>query len=137
MPDLGAINWLAVVVAIVVAQVVGFLWYGPLFSKQWMAALGRTEEDIRAEGPGPAIFIGIVHSVLIAIALAILLTMSDTPDLVSGIKLALLTIVAFGIATVVTQGTYENRPTVTTWLYSGYLLVSTVAMGAILGAWQS
>ena len=64
MPDLGAINWLAVLVAVVAAQVVGFLWYGPLFSKQWMAALGRTQEEVRAEGPGPAMIVGIGKSVV-------------------------------------------------------------------------
>ena len=54
MPDLGAINWLSVLIAVVAAQVLGFLWYGPLFSKQWMAALGWTPEQMKEEGPGPA-----------------------------------------------------------------------------------
>ena len=136
MPDLGAINWLAVLVAVVAAQVLGFLWYGPLFSKQWMAALGRTQEEIRAEGPGPAMIIGIVHSILNAVALAIMLTMSATPDLSSGIKLGLLASVGFAAITVVTQAAYEKRPPTTTWLYCGFLIVSITVMGAILGAWQ-
>lgn len=137
MPDLGSINWGAVLVAIVAAQVIGFLWYGPLFGKKWMAAVGRTQEEIRAEGPGPAIVVGVIHSFLIAIALAILLTMSETPDLVSGINLALLTSVAFAASTTVTQAAYEKRPPVATWLYVGYVVVSTVVMGAVLGGWQN
>ena len=136
MPDLGTINWLAVLVAIVAAQVIGFLWYGPLFSKQWMAALGRSQEEIRAEGPGPAMIVGIIHSVLNAVALAVLLVLSETPDLVSGIKIGLITSVGFAAISVVTQGAYEKRPPVLTWLYSGFLIVTITAMGAILGAWQ-
>ncbi len=136
MFDLGDINWLAVLASVIAAQVIGFLWYGPLFGKKWMAALGRTEEDIRAEGPGPAILVGIIHSLLTATALAIILTASDSPDVGDGITVALLTGIAFAAATVVTQAQYENRPPVTTWLYAGYLVVSTAVMGVILGAWQ-
>ena len=136
MPDLGSINWLAVLVAVISAQVLGFLWYGPLFGKQWMAALGRTQEEIRAEGPGPAMMVGIVHSILNAVAVAIILTMSDTPDLVSGVKIGLLTSIGFAAISVVTQAMYEKRPWTTTWLYSGFLVVTITAMGAILGAWQ-
>lgn len=31
---------LAVVLAAVVSMIVGWLWYGPLFGKQWMALMG-------------------------------------------------------------------------------------------------
>ena len=29
------INWIAVIVAVVLVQVLGFLWYGPLFGAMW------------------------------------------------------------------------------------------------------
>ena len=45
MLDLSGLNWLAILVATVAAFVLGGLWYGPLFGKAWMAALGKTEED--------------------------------------------------------------------------------------------
>ncbi|HSR41197.1 MAG TPA: DUF1761 domain-containing protein, partial [Longimicrobiales bacterium] len=45
--DLGAINWLAVVVAAVSTFILGGLWYGPLFGKTWMAASGMTEEKAK------------------------------------------------------------------------------------------
>jgi hypothetical protein len=37
---LGDLDWLAVVVGAVVFMVVGWLWYGPLFGKQWSAGTG-------------------------------------------------------------------------------------------------
>jgi hypothetical protein len=40
-----AINWLAVVAASLVGFAIGFIWYGPLFGKPWMASVGMTEED--------------------------------------------------------------------------------------------
>ena len=42
--DMSAINWFAVVAAVLVGFPVGYLWYGPLFGKQWMASVGLTEE---------------------------------------------------------------------------------------------
>lgn len=34
------INWLAIVLCMVAAVVLGFVWYGPLFGKKWMALSG-------------------------------------------------------------------------------------------------
>ena len=41
------VNLLAVLVAGIVPMIVGFLWYGPLFSKRWLALMETTEEEIR------------------------------------------------------------------------------------------
>jgi len=42
---LGDLDYLAVVVGAVVFMVVGYVWYGPLFGKQWSAASGRPMES--------------------------------------------------------------------------------------------
>lgn len=39
------VDWAAVVVGAVVAFGVGWLWYGPLFGKQWMAGVGMSADD--------------------------------------------------------------------------------------------
>ena len=38
---LGDLDYLAVVVGAIVFMVVGYIWYGPLFGKQWSAASGQ------------------------------------------------------------------------------------------------
>ncbi len=38
---LGDLDYLAVVVGAIVFMVVGYVWYGPLFGKQWSAATGQ------------------------------------------------------------------------------------------------
>ena len=136
MPDLGDINWLAVVVAVVVAQVLGFLWYGPLFGKQWTAAVGRTEEEVRAEGPGAAIVVAVVASLFHAVALALILTTWDDVDLVSGIGAGLLASIGFAAISVVSNGMFEHRGKLLIGLYAGYLMLSITVMGAIIGAWN-
>jgi len=42
------VNLLAVVLAALMGFVVGGIWYGPVMGKQWMGAVGLTEEDIMA-----------------------------------------------------------------------------------------
>ena len=135
MFDLGGINWLAVAVSVVAAQVLGFLWYGPLFGKQWMTAMGTTREELQEEGPGLAIIVGVVGSVLNALGIALILTTADTPDVVNGIKVGLLTSIGFAAAAVVTNAMFEGRRPMLMCLYAAYLVISITMMGAILGAW--
>ena len=42
-----AVSLVATLVATVLGFVLGALWYGPLFGKRWMAAVGMTAEEIR------------------------------------------------------------------------------------------
>ena len=46
MIDLFALNWVAILIATVLAFVLGGIWYGPVFGKAWLTALGKTEDDI-------------------------------------------------------------------------------------------
>lgn len=134
MPDLGAIPWVGVLVAIVASQVIGFLWYGPLFGKPWLAAMGKTKEEMAAGGStGPAITVGVLCSVATAIALAIILTMSATPDMASGAKVGLLGAVIVA-AYIETASVYERRPPALGMIAMGYSVVMLVVMGAIIGA---
>ena len=41
-----AVNWLAVLVATIINMVIGFLWYGPLFSDLFLRLIGKREEEI-------------------------------------------------------------------------------------------
>ena len=45
------VNWLAVVLAALSGFLVGGLWYGPIMGKRWMAAVGKTEEDLKGINP--------------------------------------------------------------------------------------
>lgn len=44
------VNYFAVVLAAVVAFMFGWLWYGVLFSKSWLSAVGKTEEEVKGDG---------------------------------------------------------------------------------------
>ena len=49
---MGNVNLLAVVLGTVVFFVIGAIWYGPLFGRQWRELTGVTDEMVKA-GPQP------------------------------------------------------------------------------------
>jgi len=48
------LNWWAVLLATVLGFALGGLWYGPLFGKAWLAAMGKSAESLE---PSPTPFI--------------------------------------------------------------------------------
>ncbi len=137
MPDFGQFNWLAILAAVVVTQILGFLWYGPLFGKPWLAGMGKTQEEIQAGGNvGKAVAIGVICSIVMTVALAIILSLSETPDLVSGIKIGLLASVGFVATTLWSGAIYEDRNMTVTLISIAYQVVAITAAGAIIGAWR-
>jgi hypothetical protein len=133
MPE---INWLAVIAAAIACFGVGGLWYSPiLFGRAWMAANGFTDEHL-AKGSTATIFaIAFVLNLLMAANLAAFLAGPDTTlGFAVGASLAAgLGWAAIGLAVV---ALFERR----TWGYmlinGGYLTVSFVIMGLILGLWR-
>ncbi len=55
--EFAGFSYLAVVIAAVVSFLFGWLWYGVLFPKAWVEAVGKTEEELRAQGNSPTPFI--------------------------------------------------------------------------------
>lgn len=137
MPDWGAIPWAGVLVAVVATQILGFLWYGPLFGKTWMAALGKTPETMKTDPNQASMALaltgGVVASLFSSVAMAIILSLSATPDLESGVKIGLLVGVGFMAANMVSGGLYEGRPQQLTWVNVPYAVLQTTMIGAIIG----
>lgn len=132
MPDLSDINLVGVLVAIVVHQALGFLWYSVLFQKPWVAATGKSMDEMG--DPKVALSVGVIASVVMAMGLALIIGLSRTPDLGSGIKIGLLVGVAFVGMALLTQTMFEDRSRTLLGIYSGYQVLGFVLMGAIIGA---
>jgi hypothetical protein len=41
------VNYLAVLLCGVAAMIIGYLWYGPLFGKEWKSLVGMTDEKMK------------------------------------------------------------------------------------------
>ncbi len=132
--QLAEINYLAVLVAAVARMAVGFLWYGPLFGETWMRGIGKTREEIGG-GSGLAYGVSTFSSLIVAFALALLLTLPGQVDLLTGIVFGLIAAIGLVVPAIATAGVFEQRSTVTL-LSIGYEAISLVVMAAILGAWR-
>jgi hypothetical protein len=130
------INWLAVVAAALSTFVVGGLWYSPvLFGKVWLKANGFTEAQAqsfnKARAFGGAFLLALVMSANLAMFLA-----DPTTTLLWGMTAGALAGVGWVAAGLAVVALFENR----SWSYilvnGGYLIVSFVLMGAILGSWR-
>ena len=43
------VNYWAVIVATIASMAIGFVWYGPLFGKKWIAEMGWTKEHLEGK----------------------------------------------------------------------------------------
>ena len=133
MPHL---NWLAVLTAAVSTFALGGLWYSKaLFGRTWMSVNNLTDADL-AQGNMVKIFgLSFAFAVIMAVNLAAFLADAKT-NAVWGATAGFLAgfgWVALGIATI---ALFERR----SWKYilinGGYVTVSFVIMGLIIGAWR-
>ena len=132
---MGAVNWLAVIAAAMSMFVIGGLWYSVLFEKAWMAANGFTAEDIKRGNPAVIFGLAFVLSLVMAANLAFFISGPEvTLGFAVGTALAAgLGWAALGLAVV---ALFERRPPAYFLINGGYLTVSFVVMGLILGLWR-
>jgi hypothetical protein len=84
------VNYVAVVVAAVVALVIGFIWYSPrVFGSRWMAYLGTTQAQLGNPGP-TGMAVGVVASLVNAWVLAVLSLNLCGATLTDGVLLGVL-----------------------------------------------
>ena len=125
------VNWLGLVVSLIVGQVIGFCWYGFLFTQAWMKATGVTEAD--AAGQEWKIGLGVVNMLVVLIGLDWLIRRTGATGFVGGAKAALAACVFFALTVVTLNYIYANGATALLWIDGGYQLVTYAVAGALLG----
>ena len=134
MLELTGLNWLAILVATLVGFALGGIWYGPLFGDAWLAALGKTADQIQ---PSATPFIISFFTALItAVVLAMFINALNISTLGGGITIGLLVGIGF-IATAMASDSAFGDTGLKLWLIqSGYRVLYSVVMGAILAVWR-
>jgi hypothetical protein len=132
------VNYLAVILGALAAQVLGFLWYGKLFYKPWVAA--RAIDPSEGENPGPMIYlVPFVCAVIIAYTLARLCDMVGADSVGDCIAIGAFAWVGFAGTVQLMQVNFSeskvNKP-VAFAIEGSYQLANFVIMGAIIGAFQ-
>ncbi|MGZ5850892.1 MAG: DUF1761 domain-containing protein [Methyloceanibacter sp.] len=127
----------AIVLAAVVSFMFGWLWYGILFPKQWMAAAGKTEADLKAQGgPTPTPFvISFVALLVMAWVLAGVIGHLGTGAMTlrSGVIAGALMWLGFVATTLAVNHTFQGAKPVLTLLDGGHWLGVLLLQGAVIG----
>lgn len=126
-----AVNWLAVIVAGVVSMAFGAAWYMTL-SKQWMAGIGKTREQLDASfRPYAWCFLAeLVMAYFIALVTPALF---GSVDVWSGILAGAHMWVGFVITAMIINHRYQNMPWKLTLIDGGHLLGVLVLQGVVIG----
>src|SRR6266568_3767357 len=128
--------FIAVIAATIVSFVISGLWYGPVFGKMWMAALGRTEADkeaMRKQAPKGSVVGSFVLGILLQYAR--LANVGLPAGVAGGLVVGLLVWFGFPLFGMITGGIFEGRPGKLVGLNVSHALVSFLAMGLVLGIW--
>ena len=126
-----SVNLLAVLVAAIAAFAFGAVWYTAL-SKQWLAALGKTREQLNV-GFTPFIW-SVVVELVMAFVLAVLIgNLPGGITITTGLTVGLLAWVGFVATTLILNHRYEGLSWSLTILDSGHLLGVLLIQGAVIG----
>lgn len=128
------INWLAVLVAVVLYQVLGAMWYGPLMGKAWMKEVGKTPEDVQGGG-GIMYLYAVINGALTTIVLANVLQAFAPMGLGAALMVALVLWLGFVAATSFTNGVFAERSRGLWLIDGGYHLLGMLLATLVLTLW--
>ena len=135
MNYLSQANWMAILVATIVGFVLGAVWFSPvLFSNKWMAALGKTKEEMGSQVP--AIALSFVVTLATAIALAVLLAIMPLTTTPGAFRLGLMLGVVFYALATLSDHAFTGWSRTIWWIQAGYHVVQTAIMAVIIAAWR-
>lgn len=126
------INILGVVLATLGFMVVGFVWYGPLFGKRWMALNGFTEESMKGVNMGIVMAKGLTNSLVTAIGIAFMFSFLGVDTLMEAIHFSAMLWLFFSATTQLLAHIYEKQPFELTLINWGNQLVGMVLAGVII-----
>jgi uncharacterized protein DUF1761 len=132
------VSYIAVLLVGIAAQVLGFAWYGPLFSKPWMRLRGYTKEDAQdTSGMGAMYALAFVISILIAIGLSYVVDWAQAWTVWQCVVVAAAMWLVFQATVVANSIIFSKTQSVALWtIEAGYYLVLMVVAGIIIGLFQ-
>ena len=133
MPD---VNYLAVLVAAIAQMIIGAVWYGPLFGKQWMSyskikpdkkTMQKMKE--KAKHSYVVMFIG---SIITAMVFSYIIDYANATTAIDGMIGGFWVWLGFVVPVLSGSFLWEGRPVALFNLKAGYYLVTLLAMTLVL-----
>jgi len=132
--SLDAINWLAVLGAIIANMAVGAFYYSPIgMGKAWLRSTGRSTEEV--EGGNGAMALVTIPAALNAVVIALLASGLGVATAGSGALLGLLVWAGFVMPTNWIEVLFDRKSYRTAIINNGNFIITMPLMGAIIGMW--
>ncbi len=139
------INYLAVLVSTLVMMVLGALWYGPLFGKQWIALMGFDPEKVREAQEAGMKSMWRSYALMALGALCMSFVLSHTlifastylhsEGIAAGIQVGFWTWLGFIAPVTLGSVIWEGKPWTLWAINAGYYLTGLLAIGVLLALW--
>lgn len=127
-----AVNWLAVVLATIASMALGIAWYMGL-SRQWLAALGKSRDQINPDDRSPYIWSVIVQFIMAYFIALLTPKLFGSTTVANGVWCAIHMWVGFVITSMILNHRYQGQKWSLTFIDGGYLLGVLVLQGIVIG----
>ena len=133
-------NYWAILVSAIASMIIGSIWYGPLFGKKFMEAMGMNEwsEEKKAEMKKSMTlsYVGqFVLSLVMFFVLSWYITTSVHTGIMGGVANAFGLWLGFVVPLAAGNVLWGGKK-ILFWLSIGNMLVTLLVAGAIIGGWQ-
>ncbi len=127
------VNWIAVIVGGIFNMAFGALWYGPLFGKVWLRAIGKAPDEVQSSGTMYILplIAGLVSSYLLAALIAGL----SIALWWQGVLMGAILYLGIGSTATLTTGTFEGSPRGAWLLFTLYQVIVFAVLGLVFVLW--
>lgn len=127
-------NWLAVAVSALAVFMIGWIWYGPLFSKPWASGMGYDQSGDMTMDP-KMLVLSFLLSFFTAWTLSTLLAAGQVADLATALHTTFLIWLGLVATLFALNQVYDSRPWRVWAINVGYHLVGMLVTAAIVTLW--
>ncbi|HEX2607692.1 MAG TPA: DUF1761 domain-containing protein [Flavisolibacter sp.] len=131
------LNWLSIVLSSIVYFLLGGIWYTVLFGKKWVRYQKIDLEDPNAKkDAGRIMMISFLMMFLLNSGIAILIFRIQPVEILSGLKIGILTGVCFTACGISISYLYVKKPLALHLIDCGYHIIGNILSACILVNWQ-
>ena len=126
-------NYVGLIAGTIVFFAFGAIWYGLLFGNAWLAAVGKSKEELSGAGFMPFV-VSLGAGLLISYCFDNMLWHYERADAMKGAQVGFLTGVCIYVAMVAVLYAFSGRSLSLFFIDGGYGLIGFIITGAVVGA---